>query len=381
MPDCVRAAGLRPCRDSSPRRNNAAKLVLIPALIWAGAVCGGQDAAADAAVAGTKDLAANFTFENDVFFHTDHFYTNGAQFEVKRRTDDRWGATRRVLGAVCFAFECDAHGTQLVGTRFKAGQLMYTPTDITNPAPQSGDRPWAGLLYYAVDYPFLSEDGRTLTTVTGEIGVTGPKSFSRDTQRFIHYHFHYRTPEGWNNQIGGSVGLLAAVEHRRAWDAISSKGEEGVQVHSNWHWRLTAGNIFTYVAGGATVVVGKGLPLVSGVEAGSIVDRLHAMTAPVTKDCLFSWLQCTAFASIEGRLVARNVFLDGRFGHDDPHVEKRPFVADASIGARFDFPRTRNSLAGPWFVQFRATHRTPEFKSTFSVHSQNFGALTVGTEY
>ena len=130
-------------------------------------------------------------------------------------------------------------------------------------------------------------------------------------------------------------------------------------------------------------MVGKGLPLVSGAGPGTIVDKLHRlpMTALAARDCVFTWLECTAFAAIEGRLIAHNVFLDGRLGHDDPHVSKRAFVADISVGARLDFPRTRSAITGPWFVQFRATRRTPEFTSTFPVPSQSFGALTVGTEY
>jgi lipid A 3-O-deacylase len=120
------------------------------------------------------EYAANFTFENDVFFHTDHYYTNGVQLEVDRRTDGRSSLMRRLTSSMCRPLACNSEGTVLLATRYRAGQLMYTPTNIADAAPQPFDRPWAGLLYLASDYPFLSQDKQTLTTIFLEGGVTGP---------------------------------------------------------------------------------------------------------------------------------------------------------------------------------------------------------------
>ena len=78
--------------------------------------------------------------------------------------------------------------------------------------------------------------------------------------------------------------------------------------------------------------------------------------------------------------MAHNVFLDGPMFRNGPSVDRRVLVADASVFARLDFPKTRR-FCGPWFVHFRATRRSPEFRSTKAVHSQSFGALTVGTEF
>jgi hypothetical protein len=334
------------------------------------------------------DYASSFTFENDLFFKTDKYYTDGVQLTVKGRMDERSERTKNLLKTACSFANCESDAFQLSQTRI--GQLMYTPVDISNPAPQPLDRPWAGMLYAANDYHFLSDDDRRLTTITSQLGVIGPLSYADRTQTWIHKTFNNRTPEGWSNQIGGELGLLASVEKRFAINPPAPGSvDSGVQVRPVGHWRLVAGNIMTYVGAGLTVAVGKNLPLVFPRESGDIPSIFRPArynsadqgSKTIDTSCIFQWLSCTAFATFEARLVAWNVFLDGGMFREDPHVTKNPMVADASFGVRLDFPKTRNTVTGPWFAQFKATIRSPEFQSSMPVSSQSFGALTVGTEF
>jgi lipid A 3-O-deacylase len=208
-------------------------------------------------------------------------------------------------------------------------------------------------------------------------------SLASDTQHFIHGLFGFTRPQGWNNQVGGSLGLLAAIEQRRALNVLSSGNSDGVQLHSDWYGRLTVGNIFTCLAGGVSVNIGKDLPAVSGAPRGTIQPSVVAesIRASGVRDCFFQWLACTAFGSFEVRAVGYNAFLDGRLWREDPHVVHRPIVSDTSAGIRLDFPMTGNALTGPWFLQFRATYRSAEFKSNFAVPGERFGSLTAGTDF
>jgi hypothetical protein len=65
----------------------------------------------------------------------------------------------------------------------------------------------------------------------------------------------------------------------------------------------------------------------------------------------FSWY---LFAAVEGRAVARNIFLDGNTFEDSRSVDKKPLVGDLSAG-----------VALFWSDDFRmdasATYRTKEF--------------------
>lgn len=328
-----------------------------------------------------QDTVHFFTYENDSRFHTDRFYTSGVQFSTKHSTDTRGPFARRFTAGVCALAGCDA--ARLLTSQTNVGQLMYTPRNIRLAAPQALDRPWAGLLYYEQAYALLSADERTLTTVTMQAGVTGRASLVEQTQKAFHHLLDRPQPQGWDNQIGGSLGLLASAEQRTARPILSFDLPSDVRFNTATYWRLAGGNIQTYAAAGVAVVIGKNLPLVSPPPPGigTKLTRTAERTVPIATSCLLSWVQCTTFASVEGRAVAYNVFLEGRLFGDDPSVRPRRLVLEAVFGTRFDFPTTRSATHGPWFAQAKVTRRSPEFHSPLGVPSHKVFALTIGTEF
>lgn len=322
-----------------------------------------------------------FTYENDSPFRTDRFYTNGIQFSTKSSSDTRGDFSRAATGALCAWFGCDA--SRVFTSQANFGQLIFTPQDITRPEPQPLDRPWAGLLYYEQSYAFLSPDQRSLTTLTGQLGVTGRASLAEPAQKLAHRLLDRPRPEGWDNQIGGSLAFMASAERRTAREALSTDLGNDVRLNTATYWRLAAGTIHTYAAAGLAVVIGKDLPPVSPAPPGignKLAGDAQALAAGSTS-CLAPWLQCTAFGSVEGRLVGYNLFLDGRAFRSDPAVKRRNFVRDLQLGTRFDFPNTRTSSHGPWFIQFKITRRSPEFKSSIPIPRHRVAALTIGTEF
>lgn len=358
-------------------------------MTWFAAVAhmGLLNASVRAAEAEVVGHAGNLTFENDLFFGSDRYYTNGVQVEVKRLWKNSPAFAGESLRAACLFLGCQDQ--TLVISRYKIGQLMYTPERISVYEPQPEDRPWAGMLYFTHDDNLLNNDGTVLTSVSWQLGVVGPNSYAAQTQKWIHKEFSGAPPRGWDNQIGGELGLMAMVERRTALSALSYAPSQGTQARMAGHWRIAVGNIMTYVGLGLTMTVGKNLPPVSERGPGIDDKMIHSITGidepsaatPPSTSCLVEWLRCTVSASVEARLMARNIFLDGPMFRDGPSVNSRPLVADATVTARLDFPKTRSAYAGPWFVQFRATRRSAEFRSTRLAHSQSFGALTIGTEF
>lgn len=322
-----------------------------------------------------------FTFENDMRFNTDRYYTNGIQLSVKRSSDNRGNVARRLTGTLCRWMDCD--DTRLLTSDSHLGQLMYTPGDITVAQPQLADRHWGGLLYYEQAYAFLSPDQRTLTTLTGQVGVTGKLSLAEPAQKLFHRVFDRPPPAGWDNQIGGTLGVMASAERRFAVETLSFDIRRDVRFNTAAYWRLAAGNIQTYAAAGLAVVVGKDLPAVSPAPPGIGNKMTGGGTrgAGLSTACMVPWLQCTSFGAIEARAVGYNVFLDGRLFSHDRKVSKRSFVHDLMVGTRFDFPRTRTAAHGPWFVQIKVTRRSPEFKSAIPIPRHRVAAITIGTEF
>ncbi len=323
-----------------------------------------------------------FTYENDSRFFTDRFYTSGVQFSVKHAGDTRGQFARRLTGTLCAITGCDPGNA--FTSQVNLGQLMYTPRDITRAAPQPLDRPWAGLLYYEQTYAFLSADRRTLSTFTGQLGVTGRASLAEPAQKAFHRLLDRPRPAGWDNQLGGTLGLLVSAEKRTARESLSFDLPRNVRFNTATYWRIAAGNIQTYAALGIAVVVGKDLPPVSPPPPGignKVAGAGERKTSTFTS-CLVKWVQCTSFGSLEVRAVRYNVFLDGRLFHDDDiGITRRPVIYDVVFGTRFDFPGTRTRHHGPWFAQVKVTRRSPEFRSPLGVPSHKVSALTIGTEF
>ena len=327
-----------------------------------------------------QDTVHFFTVENDAGFDTDRYYTSGLQFSRKRSFDTRGRTALSLTSWPCKVLGCD--GNTVLTSQTSIGQLIFTPQDITISTPQACDRPWAGLLYIEQSYAFLSPDQRTLTTLTGMAGVTGKPSLAEPVQKAWHRLLDRPHPRGWDNQIGTRLGLLVSAEQRSALDAFSVALPREVRLNTAAYWRIAAGNIETYAAAGLAVVVGKELPPVSPPPPG-IGNKLYrgdAATGAATS-CLTPWVQCTGFASVEGQLVAYNVFLDERRFRSHPHVKRRNFVRNLVLGTRFDFPGTRSASHGPWFVQFKVTRRSPEFRSSIPIPRHRVAAVTIGTEF
>ncbi len=166
-----------------------------------------------------QDTVHFLTYENDSRFFTDRFYTSGVQFSVKHSTDTRGAYARRLTASMCRLARCDADKAFTSQANF--GQLMYTPRDITLAAAQPFDRPWAGMLYYEQTYAFLSPDQRVLTTFSGQIGVTGRASLAEPAQKAFHHLLDRPQPQGWDKQIGGSLGVMLSAEKRSARESLS----------------------------------------------------------------------------------------------------------------------------------------------------------------
>ncbi|MGZ3183763.1 MAG: lipid A deacylase LpxR family protein [Telluria sp.] len=324
-----------------------------------------------AQVAAAQSTGRFLTFENDMFFNTDKYYTNGIQLSLRGAAEHKPGW----LQTSCLALACG--DKDLVTTQQNFGQLMYTPTKITVREPQPWDHPWGGLLYYERAYLLAARDGQSLTNITWQVGVTGPAALAEESQKLFHRALDRPLPQGWDNQIGGSLAAMATVEDRRAVQSLHFD-LGSTQVRTAAYLRAAFGNIQTYGAAGAMLTIGKGLPDVSNGPAG-ILNKFKAEAEDTS--CYVSWLRCTAFAGVEARVMVYNVFLDGRLFRDDDVVESRALVGDVVTGFRLDFPHTRTPAHGPWFLQFKATRRSPEFRSTHPVSSQSVGALTIGMDY
>jgi hypothetical protein len=237
---------------------------------------------------------------------TDRNYTFGAHANWYGRDDEmpRW--VERV-----------AHRIGGAGTTrrlsLSAGQELYTPDKLSTRHPILDDRPYAAWLYGGATIASVGE--HELRALDVRAGIVGPSAQGEQVQTWWHRRNHIRLPRGWRWQLHDEPGLRASLDER--WRPA------GVQRHADIvpHVRLTAGNVLTEAAAGATVRLGLALPNDFGPGA------------PGGPDPNATRLRAYVFGRAEGRAVARDIFLDGNTFRSSMRVHRVPLVANAEVGA------------------------------------------------
>lgn len=351
---------------------------------------------------------AQFTFENDLLFSTDRYYTDGVQAAWGGRNERPNFALAAIERVVCGKEDC-GDGNRAT-TVHKIGQLMYTPVDITVVAAQPNDRPWGGFLYYATESTYIHPAAGSTTTIGLQLGIVGPNAFTEQTQKFIHKTFSGRDPRGWDNQLGGEPGIGVSYWHE--WRLMNLQGKVGDGVAWIGAGGMV-GNVFTYGQASFKVAFGRNIPIVVGPQIGTKAmpsppvvtqgskgnmesfngmkllahDGLADPKLVDTKDrfstCLWLFSACYMFAAVDARGVARNLFLDGNtFRNNNGNIDKQFFVYDLTAGFRLRFGHQLASWADGWYLDFTRTRRSSEFSSPFGDAAiQRFAAITVGREF
>ncbi|QQG35816.1 MAG: tRNA glutamyl-Q(34) synthetase GluQRS [Micavibrio aeruginosavorus] len=306
-----------------------------------------------------KKSFVTFSLENDsIGSGRDEDYTNGTRityFDAQAAVPD---IIHSVAGHIpTFSIN------QTTSVFYTLGQNLYTPSDITIREDVPGDRPWAAWLYLSAGLVTVTDNHADELELTA--GIVGPAAAGEPVQRVVHEILGASTPKGWDNQLHNEPGLIASWNRR--WPAAYSFSQGGYYAAVEPHIGLTAGNIYTYASSGITFYL---TPDNGGLQ--DVPPRVRPAIPGTgffaTPDDSFGWY---VFAGMEGRAVARNIFLDGNSFRDSPRIDKEPLVGDATLG-----------LAATWDdirVSYSVTYRTREF------HGQDegslFGSVSLGYRY
>ncbi|EME70325.1 hypothetical protein H261_09068 [Paramagnetospirillum caucaseum] len=306
-------------------RNAAvAAIAALPTVSWAGE---------------PENGTLSIVFENDLFYGTDRHYTNG----VRGAWLSGPGDTPQWVLDPARRFPLFPEGGT-VRVEYALGQSMYSPGDIRLENPPDGDRPYAGWLYGSVG--LIAETGARLDQLSLTLGVVGPASMAEPTQKFIHRQVDSPDPRGWDTQLHNEPGLI--LTYQRSWRSLISEPVAGLSFDVTPHLGGAGGNVFTYANGGVMLRFGDGLLLDYGPPG--IQPSLPGAGFFIPNPGLGWYL----FGGIDGRAVARNIFLDGNTFRDSRRVDKEPLIADFQFGAAVTWGNTR--------LSYVHLFRTPEFK-------------------
>ncbi len=319
---------------------------------------------APAALAGERAGSFNILFENDMFGSSrDRHFTHGSQLSWLSPKDDVPDFVKAAAAAVPFF---DASGALRV--RFSLGQNIYTPNSIAASDPDPDTRPYAGWLYGGVG--LVSDTGRRLDVLELNLGIVGPESFAEEVQTNWHGFIGIDKPKGWDRQLGNELGILLTYE--RKWRSLFELSEadlglalDDLSVDVTPHLGGALGNVLTYGAAGATLRFGKHLK--SDYGPPRIRPSLPG-SGFFEPDGPFGWY---LFAGAEGRLVARNIFLDGNSFANSRGVDKNFLVGDLQFGVVLTFPWAR--------LAYTHILRSKEFETQADV--DQFGAISLSFRF
>src|SRR5690606_31182339 len=114
----------------------------------------------------------------------------------------------------------------------------YSTTVVPN------ERPYAGWLYTSSG--LISDTGSILERMEITLGVVGPSSLAKQTQREIHKARGFDVPRGWNNQLRNEPGIILSYE--KAWKNYLGFGLLDYGMDFTPKAGLMLGNIYTNVS-------------------------------------------------------------------------------------------------------------------------------------
>jgi hypothetical protein len=259
--------------------------------------------------------------------------------------DEGW--RRAFLNALPFVN--DPHTQKNLG--FAVGQNIYTPEDTERVIPDPKERPYAGWSY--LEFSFVSKTAHVMDTVAIQLGIIGPASQAEDTQRIVHELIDDKVPRGWDYQLRNEPGINLIFERKWRFDKRSSGRVLGVDFVP--HIGVSLGNVQTYANAGGLVRAGLNLPSDFGIDlirgGGAVSTPVNGDDPRLSVDGGWSFF---VFAGVDGRAVARDIFLDGNTFRESRSVDKKPFVGDGFYGV--------GAILGTWQLTYKQVLRTCEFE-------------------
>ncbi|MBC8316796.1 MAG: lipid A deacylase LpxR family protein [Desulfobulbaceae bacterium] len=306
-------------------------------------------------------------FENDLFANTDQYYTNAAKLtwmtkDVREYSDvlPQWlmPATRLAPSVTASS----AVTPPLYTVAFTIGQDIYTPDNIESYTLIENERPYAGWLYGGL--ALHRKTPSHLDTFELTLGIVGPSALGEESQNTVHRYRDLDEANGWDHALNDEPGfLLSWQRHDRM---LSVEKTNGFCVDLIPHYGITLGNVLTTVNTGAETRIGYRIPKDFGtslIRPGSILSDPYSGA----EDANTRFLGFHFFFGVDGRAVARNIFLDGNTWEDSHSVDKKTFVMDAYGGMALHYQCIKLTYTHVW--------RSKEF--TGQDKPQLFGSLSL----
>jgi len=307
--------------------------------------------------------------ENDYFAGTDSGYSSGLKLSWSSAVQDQYpeyAFPHFLFYPLIKHLPFEKRPDRQRNITFSLGQNIFTPEDIETEEVVKDDRPYAGISYLTMG--FHTRLPRQMDSIEVLLGLVGPSSGAEGCQKAVHQVFDDIEPQGWDNQLENEPVIGLMYEHKKKLTAPDPNGGLGYDVILNTGGGL--GNALTYYNLGLMFRTGWNLPNDFGVMPIRPISSFNG--AVENRDGrLASKIGIQFFASVEGRAVLRNIFLDGNTFTDSHSVDKNPVVGDAMTGVNINL--------GPGQLSFAYVIRSKEFDT--QKEGQKFASINLSFAY
>jgi hypothetical protein len=310
-------------------------------------------------------------FENDLFVNRDQQYTNGVQLNWLSSDLNHYADARRLpawLLPIVRKIPLINEPGRLHNVGFSIGQKIFTPENTQSSALVVDDRPYAGWLYGALGFTSKTVGVKDLFEI--QFGVVGPAAQAEEAQNFIHDLRDLPSTRGWSHQLRNEPAF--ALVYERKWRPLRSENVTGFGYDVITHVGAAAGTVHTYANAGVEARFGLNLPGdfgTSAIRPGGTTNAPATVNDPRLRST--HAYGAYLFAAVSGRLVGRDIFLDGNTFRDSHSVNKENVVGDLIVGGSVIFRQFKLSYA----QYFRSREFTQQDKNN------NFGSISLSVTF
>jgi lipid A 3-O-deacylase len=291
-------------------------------------------------------------WDNDILAkgRTDRWYTNGLRLSWTFNAPPTSDLSKLCLdGSRWFLWD-----DKIPTLGYSVGQSMYTPSDVSQAAPQVNDRPWGAYLFFGVTaHAYKTDSGGSEFRATElKVGTTGRYALGEQVQSLIHRMTSSAEPQGWDQQLRARPGVQ--LSHARVYRIGDQLSRDYFGFQSGWG--LATGTLRTYgnfnVAMSIGDLSGRNSPLLVGNE-GDFVAQDFNNRPQFEKPFAF------VAANITG--VAHNYFLDGDTPYGKANIERKNFYTMLQWGVSIPLQKW---IGKKWpRLVYSQSSRSSEFRS------------------
>lgn len=274
----------------------------------------------------------DFTFEDDLFYQTDCFYTYGSK--------------------LLFLFQREKRGEYI---SFAFTNKMYTPEDLEAKEPIYNDVAYAG--YINVETALYERENNQLSTYVFQLGLIGPETRMDRLQIFMHQLTSSDIPKGWDNQLNNEVTFQ--VNYNKKYRYSYEKNIFGSDSVLIPEYGFDLGNVSTRIYAGMMFRVGNAKAMQNfGAYA---IDNSPYGKIPFSEGQNYEkQFHFCLNLGMKFNGIAQDIFLDGNTNTGSHSVEKKHYTANILYG----FSLTYNRFSIDWIH----TYTTKQYIAQPSPH-------------